>query len=97
LKVAQLGAIVMATADHQSDSNLLVGPVLSVDGGYAFATWSADQGLTACRPYRRFEDARYGRTATMRDGSAQTVGFDTSGEFVAMIEQRATSVGARHP
>ena len=67
----------------------LVGPVLKVGNGYAFDTWTETQGLLSCAPYRRLDDARYGRTATMRHIGRHAVDCATRDEFVALVERRS--------
>ena len=67
----------------------LVGPVLKIGNGYAFDTWTETQGLLSCAPYRRLDDARYGRTATMRHIGRHAVDCATRDEFVALVARRS--------
>jgi hypothetical protein len=74
----------------EDDSELvLIGPVLSVGGGYAFDTWTPQDGLLSCSPYRRFEDARYGRTATIRNVSGRAIDCETHDEFAGKLRSLA--------
>ena len=73
-----------------SDAQLaLIGPVLKVGNGYAFDTWTKAEGFSSCTPYRRLDDARYGRTATMRHIGEHAVDCATSDEFVALAARRS--------
>ena len=44
---------------------VLVSPVISRNGGYAFDTFAASDGLKRGFPYRRVEQANYDRKATL--------------------------------
>ena len=66
----------------------LVGPVLKVGSGYAFDTWTVQDGLSSCLPYRRLDDARYGRTATIRHIGQHAIDCTTRDEFVALVGRR---------
>jgi hypothetical protein len=54
---------------------ILVGPVVSRNGGFAFDTFCAPDGLKRGYPYRRVEQANYDRKATL-------LGLQLSREFV---------------
>jgi hypothetical protein len=43
----------------------LVGPVLARAGGYAFDTWTVEDGVSRGYVYRRIEDARHARKAAI--------------------------------
>ena len=60
----------------------VVGPILARASGYAFDTWEPGQGLSAGFVYRRFDDARYARSAMLR-ALAAAVGCDTDAQFRA--------------
>jgi hypothetical protein len=46
--------------------HIVVGPVLTRAGGYAFDAWTAENGLSRGYVYRRIEDANYARNAEIR-------------------------------
>jgi hypothetical protein len=45
---------------------VILGPVLTRAGGYAFDAWTPEQGLSRGYVYRRIEDACYARKAQLR-------------------------------
>jgi hypothetical protein len=45
---------------------IVVGPVLTSKGGYAFDCWTPEDGLSRGYPYGRIEDAHYARNAEIR-------------------------------
>jgi hypothetical protein len=45
---------------------LVIGPVLTRTGGYAFDVWTPEQGLSRGYVYRRVEDAYHARKAELR-------------------------------
>ena len=55
---------------QQVDADTMVGPVLKVDGGYAFDTWTAADGPVRGYAYRRIEDAIYARNSALRAASS---------------------------
>jgi hypothetical protein len=65
----------------------VVGPVLIKEGGYAFAVWTQEQGLSCSYRYQRAEDAYYARRAEIRD-FARPVSCDTVDEFQAALALR---------
>ena len=44
----------------------VIGPILMRDGGYAFDSWTPDEGLSRGYSYHRIEDAHYARKAEIR-------------------------------
>ena len=51
----------------------VIGPILTRDGGYAFDSWTPEEGLSRGYAYRRIEDAHYARKAESgpaREGTA---------------------------
>jgi hypothetical protein len=54
---------------------ILVGPVVSRNGGFAFDTFCTPNGLKRGYPYRRVEQANYDRKATL-------LGLQLSHDFV---------------
>jgi hypothetical protein len=65
---------------------IVVGPVLTRQGGYAFDCWTPEQGLSHGYTYRRVEDAHYARKAEIRSRnesrSNETIVCSTIDEFV---------------
>jgi len=45
---------------------IVIGPVLTREGGYAFDAWSLEDGLRRGHNYRRIEDAHYARNSEIR-------------------------------
>jgi hypothetical protein len=56
---------------------IVVGPILTREGGYAFDCWTPEQGLSPGYRYGRVEDAHYARNVEIRapkqDGSHKTI------------------------
>ena len=73
---------------------IVVGPVLTRNGGYAFDCWTPEEGLSRGYTYGRIEDAHHARNVEIRSrnngSSDQTIGCSTVDEFV-----RLTLDGAR--
>ena len=70
----------------------VVGPVLIRDGGYSFASWTPETGLSQSYAYARVEDAYYARKAEIgsRKNGAPIVICGTVDEF-------ASALAAHHP
>jgi hypothetical protein len=66
--------------------HIVVGPVLTREGGYAFDSWTPEDGLSRGYIYRRIDDAQYARTVEVRSRNkryaGQTVACSTMDEFV---------------
>ena len=92
---------------------IVVGPVLTRKGGYAFDCWTPQHGLSRGYAYGRIEDAYYARNVELRSRrrarSSPVVACGTLDEFIlAIAEREATfrvlvsnlevrSVGPTHP
>jgi hypothetical protein len=66
---------------------VVIGPVLTRTGGYAFDMWTPEQGLNRGYVYPRIEDASYARKAQLRSVEGHTVRIaacDTVAEFVRL-------------
>ena len=50
--------------------HVVVGPIVTRDGGFAFDSWTPEKGLSRGYSYRRIEDAYYAWRAEIR-ASAQ--------------------------
>ena len=78
---------------------IVLGPVLTRKGGYAFDCWTLEEGLSRGYTYGRIEDAHYARNVEIRSrnnrSSDQTIGCSTVDEFVRStvdaIEDRSRS------
>ncbi|HVJ54855.1 MAG TPA: hypothetical protein VM689_20515 [Aliidongia sp.] len=68
---------------------MIVGPVLTHQGGYAFDTWTETLGRRPGFAYRRIEDAYYARNSEIavesRKGGIGAVICNTLADFVAEI------------
>ena len=63
--------------------HLVIGPVLTRNGGFAFDCWAPEDGLKSGYVYRRVEDARYARNYEIKvhcNGTG-TVACSTVDEF----------------
>ena len=67
---------------------IVLGPVLTRKGGYAFDCWTPEKGLSRGYIYGRIEDAHYARTIEIRScnkgRSDQTIACSTVDEFVRL-------------
>jgi hypothetical protein len=68
---------------------IVVGPVLTKKGGYAFDCWTPEQGLSPGYTYGRVEDAHYARNVEIRSPkhgcSHKTIACSTVDEFVRLM------------
>jgi hypothetical protein len=78
-----LPALLKGTAMH-----IVVGPVLTRKGGYAFDCWTPEEGLNLGYTYRRVEDAHYARNVEIRTSkkvySDHTIICSTVDDFVRL-------------
>jgi hypothetical protein len=67
---------------------IVVGPILTRKGGYAFDCWTPEQGLSLGYAYGRVEDAHYARNVEIRsskkDDSDEMIACGTVDEFVRL-------------
>jgi hypothetical protein len=67
---------------------LVIGPVLTRTGGYAFDAWTPEEGLSRGYVYPRIEDAYYARKAEVRSfgqrDADRIVACNTVDEFVRL-------------
>ena len=67
---------------------IVLGPVLTRKGGYAFDCWTPEEGLSRGYTYGRIEDAHYARNVEIRSrnnrSSDQTIACSTVDEFVRL-------------
>jgi hypothetical protein len=69
--------------------HLIVGPVVTREGGYAFDSWTPGAGLSRSYSYPRVEDAHYARNVEIRSlrrgAPGGLVACTTIDEFVAEL------------
>ena len=67
---------------------IVLGPVLTRKGGYAFDCWTPEEGLSRAYIYGRIEDAHYARNVEIRSrskgSSDQTIACSTVDDFVRL-------------
>ena len=67
---------------------IVLGPVLTRKGGYAFDCWTPEEGLSRGYIYDRIEDAHYARNVEIRSrnkgSSDQTIACSTADDFVRL-------------
>ena len=67
---------------------IVVGPVLTRKGGYAFDCWTPQEGLSLGYAYGRVEDAHYARNVEIRSRnkgySDHTIACSTVDDFVRL-------------
>ena len=70
----------------------VVGPILTKEGGYAFDTWTPEEGLSRGYAYRRVEDAHYARNAEIRSRKhgrpVAALTCNTLDEFTSAVAER---------
>jgi hypothetical protein len=70
----------------------VVGPILTKQGGYAFDTWTPEEGLSCGYAYRRIEDAHYARNAEIsprkRGRPLAALACNTLDEFTSAVAER---------
>jgi hypothetical protein len=78
---------------------LLIGPVLTREGGYAFDCWTPNEGLQRGYTYPRVEDAHYARKFDIRcrekDRSDHMVVCNTVDQFTQLTEQAFPPAASR--
>jgi hypothetical protein len=76
----------------------IVGPILAREGGYAFDSWTPEEGLSPGFAYRRVGDAHYARNVEIRScgkgrsGPAMVCG--TADEFASAVAEREATFRA---
>ena len=67
---------------------IFIGPVLTRDKGYAFDSWTSEEGLPRGYTYRIIEDAHYARKfdirRSLKDGADRTVACNTVDDFMQL-------------
>jgi hypothetical protein len=69
--------------------HIIVGPVLTRMGGYAFDCWTPEEGLSRGYTYGRVEDAHYARNVEIKSRkkgrSDKTITCSTADEFERLM------------
>jgi hypothetical protein len=70
----------------------IVGPILVREGGFAFDSWTPDEGLSRGFAYRRVGDAHYARNVAIRSHRKGRQGpptvCNTAEEFASVVAER---------
>ena len=78
---------------------IFIGPVLTRDRGYAFDSWTSEEGLRRGYIYRIIEDAHYARKfdirRSLKDASDRTVACNTVDEFIQLTGASHSAVTSR--
>jgi hypothetical protein len=81
--------------------HVVVGPIVTRDGGFAFDSWTPEKGLSRGYSYRRIEDAHYARKVEIRSRAQSFAGpmvaCSTLDEFSSMLAKDAGTERARAP
>jgi len=77
--------------------HIVVGPIVTRDGGFAFDSWSPEKGLSRGYAYRRIEDAHYARKAEIRScaSARPMLACSTVDEFTSTLSGSAGGDGLR--
>ena len=82
------GPIVVLILSKGTSMQIVLGPVLTRKGGYAFDCWTPEEGLSRGYIYGRIEDAHYARKVEIRPrskgSSDQTIACRTVDDFVRL-------------
>ena len=83
------GLTAMRTLLKGTAMQIIVGPLLTRQGGYAFDCWTPEQGLSPGYTYGRVEDAYYARKVEIRspkqDCSHKIIACSTVDEFARLM------------
>jgi len=79
--------------------HVVVGPIVTRDGGFAFDSWTPQNGLSRGYSYRRIEDAHYARKVEIRSCAESVAGpmvaCSTLDEFISALAKDACTGSAR--
>jgi hypothetical protein len=79
--------------------HVVVGPIVTRDGGFAFDSWTPEKGLSLGYAYRRIEDAHYARKAEIRSSATSfahpMVACSTLDEFSSALANDAGTESVR--
>jgi hypothetical protein len=81
-------ALVVLILSKGTSMQIVLGPVLTRKGGYAFDCWTPEEGLSRGYIYGRIDDAHYARNVEIRSrnkgSSDQTIACSTADDFVRL-------------
>jgi hypothetical protein len=84
------GPMAVRILSKGTSMQIVLGPVLTSKGGYAFHCWTPEEGLSRGYTYGRIEDAHYARNVEIRSrnkgSSDQTIACNTVDEFVRLTD-----------
>jgi len=79
---------------EEAAMHVVVGPIVTRDGGYAFDSWTPEKGLRRGYSYRRIEDAHYARKVEIgsraRSFAGPMVACSTLDEFSSVLANGAS-------
>ena len=79
--------------------HVVVGPIVTRNGGFAFDSWTPEKGLSRGYCYGRIEDAHYARKVEIRSRCGSFAGpmvaCSTIDEFTSALANDAGNEGAR--
>src|SRR4029077_19101401 len=82
------GPMAVLILSKGTSMQIVVGPVLTRKGGYAFDCWTPEEGLSRGYTYGRIEDARHARNFEIRTrkkgDSDHTIACSTVDDFVRL-------------
>jgi hypothetical protein len=82
------GPVVVLIVSKGTSMQIVLGPVLTRKGGYAFDCWTPEEGLSRGYIYGRIDDAHYARNVEIRSrnkgSSDQTIACSTVDDFVRL-------------
>jgi len=78
--------------------HVVVGPIVTRDGGFAFDSWTPQNGLSRGYSYRRIEDAHYARRVEIKSritrNSGPMIACGTVDEFASALAELRISLCA---
>jgi hypothetical protein len=81
--------------------HVILGPIVTRDGGFAFDSWTPEKGLSRGYSYRRIEDAHYARKVEIRSRARNFAGpmvaCSTLDEFSSVLAKDAGGERVRAP
>jgi hypothetical protein len=94
------GPVAVLVVSKGTSMQIVLGPVLTRKGGYAFDCCTSEEGFTRGYIYSRIEDARYARNVEIRScnkgSSDQTIACNTVDDFMRLtLDLRARQQRAR--
>jgi hypothetical protein len=88
-----------AVCGEEAAMHVVVGPIVTRDGGFAFDSWTPENGLSRGYSYWRIEDANYARKVEIRSCATSVAGpmvaCSTLDEFTSALAKDAGAEGVR--